>query len=218
MVNERKNKFSTLKVIAIISLLIGAFFTSFNFVSPHHILVKKSIQVPYEVSIPNETILGSKYGEVRVYSNIYFPAIYIEANKTFQITWVSIYFATAYIFTQQQFNNYQSNASFDSEASVTTKQDGSVAYDVKDSGYYVAELNVGANQYIIDFNESVISYTNQTHYMTQTQNVTQKDNLYLYLGITLLVAGTISLLTYLGIERSNSKRCKALNLHSVEIA
>src|SRR5208283_5842827 len=110
---------------------------------------------------------------------IYFPAIYIEANQTFQITWVSIYFADAYIFTQQQFNNYQSNESFDSEAFTSAKQDGSVAYDVKDSGYYVADLNVGADQYIVEFNESVISYTYQTHYVTQMQNVPQKDNLYL---------------------------------------
>jgi type II secretory pathway component PulC len=210
MAQIRKSKFSNLKVIAIILLLIGSVFTSINLLSTHTILVKKLIQVPEEVSIPHRTVLGSKSGEVRVWSNLYFPAVYIEANQTFQITWASIYFANAFIFTKQQFADYQSNESVDSEATVSAKQDGSVAYYVRDSGYYVAVLNVGANQAVYEFNESVISYTNQINYVIQMRNTPQKDNLYLYLGITFLVAGTVSLLAVIVRHRKQRPKTKML--------
>lgn len=204
---------SNLKIIAITLLLIGIIFVSVNFISPHTVLVQKSVEVPHQVSIPNESSLSSRPAfNLNDSGYQYFPAVKITTGQTLELNWYSDIFLGVYIFSQEQFSNFQSifpktlaekgitsdpaawanKNGITYEAAAWANKNGEVSYNVTESGDYVAVItnamyNGIAFAQIYYFNESLISYTYQTHYTTQIQNVTQNDNLYLYMGSVFII-------------------------------
>jgi hypothetical protein len=199
---------SKLKVITVIFLIIGFVFLLANFEYPHTVLVEKKVQVPYQVGIPDETThvgsMPSFHFLDRDYK--YFPPVNLTAGQTLEVTWYSDIGLLVCIFSQEQFHNFQtvfpqfnySNRFLPIPPYLETSGSGwkqsKLTYDVTESGYYVAAItninyNYPAYAQISHFDEFVISYTYQTEFVTQTQDVPQNDNLYLYIGSFLLIAG-----------------------------
>ena len=211
---------SNLKFIGIILIAIGFFFIPVNFVSPHTVLVETSVQVPNQVSVPNERSLGSMSSST-LDSNYYkyYNPVAITAGQTFKMTWSSDTSLTVYIFTQNQFSNYQSqqfgfNINYQATGSGKT---GTLTYGVQDSDNYVALIKNGGSLFggssaqVYQFTISSISYTNQTQYTTQTQIVPQNDNLYLYLGFIFMILGILMFLIFQkAIPNKNTQSAKNL--------
>lgn len=189
---------SNLKFIGVILFLIGLGFIFVNFSSPHIVLVQTSVQVPHQVTVPNESQAGSKSDFILENNQYwYFYNVTVSAGQTFKMTWSSDTSLTAYIFTQNQYNNWQSNSlgfSINYQATGSGKS-GSLTYDVKDTDEYFAVLKNGggliggATAQVYQFTISRISYTAKTEYTPETQTVQQNDNLYLYLGFIFIILG-----------------------------
>lgn len=204
-------------VIGIILLIVGLLFVSVNSITPHTVLIK----VSHQVSIPNFQTLASMnnfvlngYPPHNTTADIYqyFPAVHIPNGQTLKVTWYSDIFLGVFIFSQEQFANFQSilpnmqstgttpNAQawankngITYEAVGWAAKSGKVSYNVTEAGNYVAVITNAmygaAYASISDFNETLISYNYQTNYTNQKQN----DNLYLYIGVIFMILGTAQL-------------------------
>ena len=71
---------SKLKVITVIFLITGFIFISVNFISPHTILVEKTVQVPHQISIPIESHIDSMHFSFLDRNYRYFPAVSANAG------------------------------------------------------------------------------------------------------------------------------------------
>jgi hypothetical protein len=188
-------------------LLVAIVFIGINFSSPHTVSVEKTVQVPYQVTVPNEQQIASTK-DYTLESNYYYyyHDILIDSGQTFKVNWVSDNSITAYIMSENQFDNWNSSNSgfglFNSISYLATGQgnSGNITYDVKGTGSYVAMLSnsggllgSGSSAFIYQFTLSRISYNQETQYNTETHTVVQSDNLYLEYGIVFLFAGIGSL-------------------------
>jgi hypothetical protein len=213
---------SKLKVITVIFLITGFIFISVNFISPHTILVEKTVQVPHQISIPIESHIDSMHFSFLDRNYRYFPAVSANAGQTLKLTWYSDIEILVFIFSQPQFSNFQSifpqlNGSihlfptpFPLQTSGFGRRASSLSYNVTDTGYYVAVITNANYDYpayvqVSHFDEFVISYTYQTELVTETQNVPQNDNLYLYIGSFLVIAGVLIALVFYRINKKKIK-------------
>ena len=219
---------SNLKFIGIILIVIGFFFIYANFVSPHTVLVETSVQVPNQVNVPNERSLGSA-SSFTLESNYYhyFYGVPITAGQTFKMNWSSDTSLTAYIFTQNQFSNYQSQQlGFNINYQATgLGKTGTLTYDVQDSDNYVAVIKNGGSLFggssaqVYQFTISSISYTSQTQYTTQKQMVQQNDNLNLYIGFIFMILGILMFLFFQkAIPSKNTQSAENLPNSGIPIA
>lgn len=189
---------SNLKFIGIFLFLIGFGFIFVNFLYPHTSSVEKSVQVPYQVTVPNERLIASDSSRVLTSNQYwYYGNISINAGETFKMTWSADTSITGYIFTNNQYNNFASNhLSFNVNCEATgSGKTGTITCDVKDRDNFVALLKNGgsllggSSVQLYTFTISKITYSSQTEYTTETQTVEQDDNLYLYLGFGLVIVG-----------------------------
>lgn len=212
-------KNSKLKIIAISLLLIGIVFVAANFISPHTISVQKQIQVwQYQqvtgltdtsVTVPPWNLTNPGYE--------YFSSENMTPGQTLNVDWYATADIYGYIFSQQQFAYFQSifpnilplyrtNVSanpavawanengFAFEATNDGEKYGGVSYNVTESGDYVSAVTNGMigmhggpmNVGISSLTETVASY------FYQTQFVPKSDNLYMYVGSFLIIAGILS--------------------------
>lgn len=206
--------------IGAVLLLTAVIFIGMNFSSPHTITVEKTSQVPYQVTVPNEQQIAST-NDYTLASNsyYYYHDIQIDSGQTFEVNWTSDNSITAYIMSENQFDNWNaSNSGFSlfnsmNYLSTGSGSTGSLTYDVQGTGLYVAMLDnsggllgTGSSAYIYQFTLSKISYSQQTRYNTVNQTVTQNDNLYLEIGIVFLIAGACLIFTASKIREPNIVR------------
>jgi hypothetical protein len=158
----------------------------------------------------------------------YFPSVKVNASQTLDVVWYSDIFLAGYIFSQEQFNHFQSvfpeikqdgnKMTLEQENGITyeatgwASKYGEVSYNVTQSGDYVAVLtNVMSGGHFAGvgyFNESAITYSHQTEYVTEVQNLPQNDNLYLYLGSGFIIAGVAVILVFQRTQKAPFQEIK----------
>jgi hypothetical protein len=163
-----------LKFVGIFLCVIGFCLATVNFLSPHLVIVT------------NEKILDSYANSVlELTQNLYFNPKPITAGQTFKVTWSSDTSLEAYIFTQEQFNNYSVNflyqIKYQAKGSGTN---GSLTFNVQNSDNYTAVLRNnplmdGSSAQVYEFKMSSIVYS------------TENDNLYLYIGFVPILIGIL---------------------------
>ena len=151
----------------------------------------------------------------------------LTSGQTLAVSWYSDIFLGVYIFSQQQFAYFQNifpqaslngeinpdaaswanKTGIDYEAAGWANKNGGVSYNVTQSGsyvavitnamYYGAQVNgSGAFADISYFKENIVYYNSGIYYARQS------DNLCLYVGASLIIAGTISTFYFLQKKRS----------------
>lgn len=233
--NIRCNKF---KIVSTAVLLIGIIFVFANFTFPHTVLVQKPIQV----SIPHSRSIASLNYSI-LNGNMFYPPLQptavtyyylstanVTEGQTLHVTWYADISLGVYIFTEEQFANFQSTLPHTQgtgntpdatewankngiayEAAGWARKNGEVSYNVSESGDYVAVITNamygGAFAQVHYFDEYLVTYTFETQYVTQTAN----DNLYFYLGIVFLILG---LIVFAGVLRHQKQAQIALGQHN----
>ncbi len=188
---------NNVKFIGIVLFLIGFGFVFANFLAPHTSAVEASVEVPHQVTVPHESTLRSYSNyvlETNHYS--YLNPVGVSAGQTVKLTWSADASLTAYIFTQNQFNNYNKSGAFGVNYMATGEgRSGTLTYDVKNSDTYTAIIRNaggligGSSAQIYEFKLTAISYPTETQYTTEIQTVQKSDSLYLYLGFAVIAFG-----------------------------
>ena len=212
-----------IRIIGFILLLISSLFLIANFFSPHTVLNK----TPYQVNTENLHKIASmnnSYLNASAVNYVHFPSVNVSKGKAIKIEWNSEVWLGGFIFSKQQFADFQSivqNSSttiltptakawaslngIDYDASgwgkdteVTTNVTKSEQYDCVVTN---AMYNEGAFAQISILEEYLIDYSIQTNYTVSAQ----KDNLYLYLGIAFIISA-IFVMVSIPIKRLPSKQ------------
>ena len=194
------NKTRTLAIIAITFLLISAVLISANFVSPHYVLVKKSVISSVQVIVvSNSTNLKHEENLLLDYNSYqYLPAINVSFGEI-NLIYHSDLLIGVYIFSQAQFDHFQAifpslqhsnevtysasewanRSGFTYEAASWEEpslQNGeSVSYNVtKTDNYYVVITDGNCVSYTYPFH-NIVYYFNEffDSYSYQTKEVLQ---------------------------------------------
>ncbi len=209
-------KSGKLRIIAITLLLTGFILVAANFISPHSVSVPKQVLVEHfqpvttdlhdtSVIVPPLNLTTAGYE--------YFSPVHLTPGQTLNVDWYADEEILGYIFSQSQFNYFQSifpqvvsghknnitvnpavawanENGFAFEAGNFGAKLGGVSYNVTEEGDYLSIITqgIGANRtqsvLVVSFTETVVSH------IYQTQNVPQSDSLYLCFGPFLIISGT----------------------------
>lgn len=223
MIQARKSRASRPEVFAIVLLLIGVSLIPLNFFYPVTTIQNRyeAITSLNEYSLYSKPFFNITAPELHPYSLNYLlnftgltywysSPLHLNQGQVFVIDWASgLDTFIGYIFSENQFNYFQSfyssslnsskyvnpwnGSAFSFEAIGISARFGETSYKAAESGNYVCaitntELYDGNEFDACPFDGKVVSTYNVTHLARES------NNLCLYLGITFLVAGTISFL------------------------
>lgn len=218
-----------LQAIGGIICLCAVLLIAMNFVSPHTNTVERTVSTPYQITVPHEQQINSAKDET-LESNYYryYHDISLSAGDTFQVKWSSDNSITAYIMSENQFNDYNASASDNlfytmKYLSTGSGSTGTISYNIQGSGSYVAMLKNqggllggGSSAFVYEFTLSKVTYSQETRYNTEKQTVIESDNLYLQAGGILLVVGIVA--TIVGLIAGKNNGSSVLNIQQEQIS
>jgi hypothetical protein len=202
--------------LGIVLILSGVMLVLLNGTSPHLQQVHDYVQVPYQATEGRQEVIGTVQDEELEGGHFECWNRTIQSGKTGEITWNGTGLLYVYVLTESQFHTLKIMGTAPSHLASDYASSGTITYNIQDNGtYYFAVSNpwIFTTLDLYSARARVLWSETVTKYRTESVNRNVADNLYLYAGLSCIIAGIIPFgITYL--KKTRMGRDKTLRVIS----